>query len=90
MTDQQLQFDEGAPLSYATPTQRLSKMTRLLMKASGGLIKTERQAAIVWLIIAVLLLGYAFLSLTHTRKPTPPQPVQYDLHGNIIVPQTTN
>jgi hypothetical protein len=61
MTNNQVQFKEWRPPQHQ-PQQ--TKMVRWLMKLSGGLIKTERQANFVLILILVAVIITTILVLT--------------------------
>ena len=72
MSDNQVQFNEWRPpLRQSQPT----KMVRGLMKLSGGLIKTEKQANIALVVILIAVVTATILVLTLAGPKSSPTSV---------------
>jgi len=72
MSDNQVQFNEWRPpLRQSQPT----KMVRGLMKLSGGLIKTEKQANAVLVVILIAVIAATILVLALTGPKSSPVPI---------------
>ena len=72
MSDNQFKLNEWRPpLRQSQPT----KMVRGLMKLSGGLIKTEKQANAVLVVILIAVIAATILVLALTGPKSSPVPI---------------